>query len=81
MPNFKARLVAKGFKQKKGVDFDEILSLIVKMTTFRCILGLVVAKDMELIQMDVKTSFLHGDLHDEIYMVDPEGFVKRAKNI
>ena len=69
MPKFKERLFAKGFKQEKGVDFDETFSPIVKMTTLKYILGLVVAKAMELVQMDVKIAFLHGDRHEEIYMV------------
>ena len=69
MPKFKAHLVAKRFKQKKVVDFDEIFSPVVKMTTLRCILGLVVAKDMELIQTNVKIAFLYEDMREEIYMV------------
>ncbi|MCO5599975.1 hypothetical protein L7F22_054082 [Adiantum nelumboides] len=82
---YKARLVAKDFKQKKGVDFDEIFSPVVKMTTLRLVLGLVATEDLELNQMDVKTAFLHGDLEKDIYMVQPEGFEmesekpKRAK--
>ena len=50
-----------------------------KMTTLKCIIALVAAEDMELMQMDVKTAFLHGDLHEEIYMVQLEGFVKNGK--
>ncbi|MCO5566528.1 hypothetical protein L7F22_020205 [Adiantum nelumboides] len=67
-PKYKARLVAKGFKQQKGVDFDEIFSPIVKMTTLSTVLGLVAIQDMEIIQMDLKTTFLHGDHDETIYM-------------
>ncbi|MCO5608867.1 hypothetical protein L7F22_063085 [Adiantum nelumboides] len=70
-PKYKGRLVA---KQKKRVDFDENFSLVVKMTTLHLLLGLVAIEDMELIQMDVKTTFLPGDLEENIYMVQPEGF-------
>ena len=74
-PKYKARLVAKGFKQKQGMDFDEIFSPVVKMTTLHLVLGLVAIEDLELIQMDVKIAFLHGDLDDDVYMKQPEGFV------
>ena len=67
-PKYKARLVAKGFRQQQGVDFEEILSPIVKMTTLHCVLALAARENMELFQMDVKTMFLHGDLHEDIYM-------------
>ena len=50
------------------MDFDEIFLPVMKMTTLRCVLGLVVKDDMELNQMDVKITFLHGDLHDDIYL-------------
>ena len=74
-PKFKAGLVAKGFQQEYGVDFDKIFSPLMKMTTLRLMLGVVVAENLELIQHDVKTAFLHGDLEEEIYMEQPKGFV------
>ena len=61
-------MVAKGFRQQKGVNFEKIFSLVVKMTTLRCVLALAAKEDMELVQMDVKTAFLHGYLHEDIYM-------------
>ena len=72
---YKARLVAKGFRQEYGVDFDEIFSSVVKMTTIRFMLGVVAVKILELIQLDVKMEFLHADLKEEIYMEQPKGFV------
>ena len=67
-PKYKAILVAKGFRQAYGVDFDEIFLLVVKRTTLRSMLGVVAADNLELIQLDVKTTYLHGDLQGEIYM-------------
>ena len=74
-PKCKAKLVAKGFRQEYGVDYDEIFSPVVKITTLRFMLGVVVADNLQLIQLDVKTAFLHGDLQEEIYMEQPKGFV------
>ena len=79
-PKYKARLVVKGFKQKQGVDLDEIFPLVVKMTTLCLFLGLVAVEDMELIQMDVKKTFLHGDLDEDVYMKQPKGFVIKPKH-
>ncbi|RVW71160.1 Retrovirus-related Pol polyprotein from transposon TNT 1-94 [Vitis vinifera] len=60
-PRYKARLVVKGFNQKKGIDFDEIFSPIVKMSSIRVVLGLAASLDLEIQQMDVKTTFLHAE--------------------
>lgn len=78
-PRYKARLVVKGYTQKKGVDFEEIFSPVVKMSSIRTILSLVACYDLEVEQMDVKTAFLHGDLEEELYMEQPEGFVAQGK--
>jgi hypothetical protein len=72
---YKARLVAKGYSQKKGIDFHEIVSRIVKLVSIRVVLTLVVLLDLELEQLNVKTTFLHGDLDEEIFMEQPKGFV------
>ena len=76
---YKARLVVKGFAQKKGIDFDEIFLLVVKMTSIRNILSLVAVEDLHLEQLDVKTAFLHGDLEEEIYMQQPQGYEVKGK--
>ena len=79
---YKTRLVVKGFGQKKGIDFDEIFSPVVKMYSIRVILGLTTSMNLELEQLDGKIAFLHGDLDEEIFMGQPEGFkVKGNENM
>ncbi|KAH9684220.1 hypothetical protein KPL71_027928 [Citrus sinensis] len=73
-PRYKARLVAKGFVQKEGIDYNEVFSPVVKHTSIRILLTLVAEYELELAQLDVKTTFLHGDLEEEIYMIQPCGF-------
>ena len=75
----KARLVFKGFQQKKCIDYSKIFSSIVKMSTIRPILGMVAAKNQHLEQLDVKTTFLHDDLEEDIYMSQLEGFINQGQ--
>ena len=72
----RAQLVIKGYSQQKGIDYDEIVSPVVRHTSIRAVLALVARWDMHLEQMDVKTIFLHGDLEEQIYMNQPEGFTQ-----
>jgi hypothetical protein len=78
-PRYKARLVVKGFRQRKGIDFDEIFSPVVKMSSIHVVLSLAASLDLKIEQMDVKTAFLHGDLEEEIYVEQPEGFRVKGK--
>ncbi|KAH9727059.1 retrovirus-related pol polyprotein from transposon TNT 1-94-like protein [Citrus sinensis] len=73
-PRYKARLVAKCFAQKEGIDYNEVFSPVVKHTSICILLALVAKNELELAQLDVKTKFLHGDLEEEIYMIQPCGF-------
>ena len=70
---YKARIVAKGFWQVQGVEYDEIFSLVLMLKSVRIMLA--IATFYEIRQMDVKTSFLNGFLKEELYMMQPEGFV------
>jgi hypothetical protein len=68
---YKAWLVAKGFSQVEGIDVGEIFSPIAKLTSIRFLLYVAAGFDFEVEQMDAKTTFLHGDLEEEIYMKQP----------
>ena len=78
-PKYKAPIVMKGFKQKKGVGFDKIFALVVKMASIKTVLGMAISMDLEVELLDVKKAFLHGDLEEEIYMHQPEGFMGKGK--
>lgn len=71
---YKVRVVARGFTQREGVDYNEIFSPVVRHTSIRVLLAMVAHQDLELEQLDVKTAFLHGELDEEIYMTQPDGF-------
>ena len=67
-PRYKGRIAVKGFQQKKGVDFDEIFIPVVKMTSIWTVLSIATSMNLEIKQLDVKTTFLLGELDEEIYM-------------
>jgi transposase InsO family protein len=71
----KARLVAKGFRQIQGVDYDETFSPVAMLKSVRVLLAIAAYFDYEIWQMDVKTAFLNGNIEEELYMVQPQGFV------
>ena len=72
---YKARLVAKGYRQVQGIDYDETFSPVAKLKSVRIMLAIAAYYDYEIWQMDVKTAFLNGHLKEELYMIQPEGFV------
>nr|GEV78485.1 zinc finger, CCHC-type [Tanacetum cinerariifolium] len=72
---FKARLVIQGFRQKERIDYFDTYAPVARITTIRLLLALAVIHNLMIHQMDVKTTFLNGDLDEEVYMKQPKGFV------
>lgn len=76
---YKARLVAQDFSQRAGQDYDETFCPVVRFDSVRSIIAMAVQDDMLMHQIDVKSAFLNGDLEEEVYMKQPEGFVVKGK--
>nr|GFC90425.1 retrovirus-related Pol polyprotein from transposon TNT 1-94 [Tanacetum cinerariifolium] len=71
----KAQLVAKGYRQEEGIDFDESFAPVARIEAIRIFIANVASRNMTVYQMDVKTAFLNGELKEEVYVSQPEGFV------
>nr|GEX76170.1 copia-type Pol polyprotein [Tanacetum cinerariifolium] len=70
-----ARLVAKGYRQEEGIDFEESFAPVARIEAIRISIANAASKNMTIYQMDVKTAFLNGELKEEVYVSQPEGFV------
>lgn len=75
----KARLVAKGFVQEHDVDYDEVYAPVTRLETVRLLLALSAKKRWEVHHLDVKTAFLNGDIKEDVYVSQPEGFEKAGE--
>ncbi|GJW67436.1 retrovirus-related pol polyprotein from transposon TNT 1-94 [Tanacetum coccineum] len=71
----KARLVARGYRQEEGIDFEESFALVARLEAIRIFLAFAAHMNMVVYQMDVKTAFLNGNLPEEVYVSQPDGFV------
>lgn len=76
LARYKARFVVRGFSQQPGLDFYETFSPVLKMTSLRFLLALATIYDYHIHQMDVITAFLHGVLREEIFISQPEAYIK-----
>ena len=72
--------MAKGFSQEYGVDYEDAFSPVARFESVRIILALAVQNAWTLQALDVKTAFLYGNLEEEIYMEQPEGFIKKGRD-
>jgi hypothetical protein len=76
---YKARLVAKGYSQTKGIDYVEKIAPIAKSNTIRLLISLATKYHWNLLQLDVKSTFLNSELKEEVYLTQPEGFVEQGQ--
>ena len=75
----RGHLVTKGFSQIPGIDFEETFSPVTHFETVRLLLALSALEDWEIEALDVKTAFLYGNLDEELYMEQPEGFITKGQ--
>ncbi|GJR53398.1 retrovirus-related pol polyprotein from transposon TNT 1-94 [Tanacetum coccineum] len=71
----KARLVAKGYLQEEGIDFEESFAPVTRIGAIRIFITNAASKNTTIYQIDVKTTFLNGELKEEVYVSQPEGFI------
>ncbi|KAD5317537.1 hypothetical protein E3N88_17483 [Mikania micrantha] len=77
--HYKARLVAKGYVQKHGVDYDEVFAPVTRMETVRLILSLAAQKSWKVHHLDIRTAFSNGELKEQVFVCQPEGYEKPGK--
>ncbi|GJU82058.1 retrovirus-related pol polyprotein from transposon TNT 1-94 [Tanacetum coccineum] len=75
----KARLVAKGYRQEEGINFKESFALVARIEAIRIFIANAANKNMTIYQIDVKTTFLNGELREVVYVSQPKGFVDQEK--
>ena len=75
----KARLVCKCYAQVEGIDFDEKIAPVARMEAIRMFLAYACSRKIKVYQMDVKSAFLNGELEEEVYIEQPEGFLLSQK--
>ena len=75
----KARLVVKGYAQKEGINYSEVFSPVARMDSIRILIAIAAQEEWELHHLDVKTAFLNGEIKEDIYITQPEGFEVKGK--
>ena len=67
-------MVCKGYVQIEGIDFEETYAPVSRMEAICFLLAYACSKNVKVYQMDVKSTFLNGELEEEVYIEQPEGF-------
>nr|GEV62698.1 retrovirus-related Pol polyprotein from transposon TNT 1-94 [Tanacetum cinerariifolium] len=75
----KARIVAQGYNQQEEIDYDETYAIVARLKSIRILLAYACALDFKLFQMDVKSALLNGFINEEVYVIQPSGFIDFAK--
>ena len=75
---YKARLVAKGYSQQERIDYEDTFALVAKLNTIQVLIALATKNNWKIHQLDVKSAFLNGDLKEEVYLTQLEGFIKKG---
>lgn len=76
---YKAIFIDRGFSQKEGIDYEETFAHIARYTSIRTVIAIAASKRWKMHQMDVKTIFLNGEIEEQVYIEQPEGFVIHEK--
>lgn len=77
----KVRLVSKGYAQVEVIDFEEAFSLVARMEMIKLFLAYACSRKIKVYQMDVKSTFLNGELEEDVYVKQPEGFLLSDKEV
>jgi Reverse transcriptase (RNA-dependent DNA polymerase) len=76
---YNVRLVVKGYRQKAGIDYDEVFAPMAQMETIRLLILIAAQFEWSINQIDVKLTFLNGVLEEEVYVEQPLGYIKSRK--
>jgi hypothetical protein len=75
----KARFVVKGYAQRRGIYYDEIFTPVARLDSVRLLIALAAHNGWEVQHLDVKSAFLNGNLHEEVFVEQPMGFIKAGE--